>query len=113
MSPGERNRVRREAEERELLERAKRPTPLANPELVTEGDHTGGDMEGVDIRELEVNMEKHPWGEWTHKGYGDDEFDSRLVREARTEEVQYMVGSRRRGRSACRIFEDHLYRRSG
>lgn len=73
---------------------AKRSIALANPELVREGDQTGGDMEGIEIGEMEVNMEKDPWDGWTHEEYGDGEFDLRLIREARTEEVQYMENTK-------------------
>lgn len=40
-----------------------------------------------EIGEMEANVEKDPWDERAHKEYGDGEFDPRLVREARTEEV--------------------------
>lgn len=47
-------------------------------------------MEGVEIGEMEVSMEKDPWDEWTYEEYGDGEFDPPLAREARLKEVQYM-----------------------
>lgn len=48
------------------------------------------DVENIEVGELEVNTEKEPWDEGNHEESHDGEFDPKLGKEARMEEVQYM-----------------------
>lgn len=106
----ERKRCRQEVGER-VADWAKIVSFVANVRLAGE-DELSGERVVVDIGEMEVNVEKEPWGEWTHEEYGDGEFDPTLVRETRLEEVQDMgipmCGSWRRGKNVCRTPEDRL-----